>query len=151
MPNYPRMFAYFTAAVTTGLLIYVFTNLFLPFTQSRDWVGTAFLLAFGLVYLSLAAAFARRFVSKTSFSFAFPYALIPLLILPMAIITHLQDKFALVGDQVIFLMVIVAGCIIGVRLGIPAGHRRREEFIRRLKEKENSANRESARAAKSVQ
>lgn len=136
MPNYSRMFAYGSAGFALGVMIYIFTNLFLPFTQTQDWVGTLIQLAYATVYLSVLAAFSRRFISKTTLSESYPYFLVPIVVGPMIVITILKDEFALPGDQIIFYLLIFAGAAYGARLGIRAGHKRRALLIERLKQRE---------------
>jgi membrane-associated HD superfamily phosphohydrolase len=140
MPNYSRMFAYGSAGFTIGVMIYIFTNLFLPFTQTQDWVGTLVQLAYATVYLSVLAAFSRRFISKTTLNESYPYFLVPIVVGPMIVITILKDEFALSGDQIIFYLLIFAGAAYGARLGIRAGHKRREVLIERLKQRQPVVN-----------
>lgn len=135
MPNYPRMFAYVSATFTVGVLVYIFTNIFLPFAHTHDWTGSIALLMFSAVYLSVAAAIARRFVSKTTVNHTFPFYLIPFLVGPMMVITALKSDFALIGDYILFGTLISAGAFYGIYLGIKAGHKRREIIIERLKQK----------------
>lgn len=136
MPNYPRSVAYLTAAFTFGVIIYIFTNLFYPFAQRPDWVGSLAILGFGLVYMSLNASLARRFIRKTNANFNFPYALIPILLAPTFGFVHFQEKFPDLLNQIVFFMMITIGSIIGVYLGIKAGFRKRDALIQEQQKKQ---------------
>jgi hypothetical protein len=131
--NRPRMFAYLTASFTLGVVVYIFTGLFIPFTETPGWVGTAVLMGYGLVYASVMSAVARRFIRKSFTSFLFPYLLIPIVILPAIGLSELKSEFATVQTQVSFALIIAAGAATGVRLGALAGHRKRDEAVASLR------------------
>ena len=138
IPNKPRMFAYTTASFTLGVIVYIFTGLFIPFTETPGWVGSAVLMGYGLVYTSVMAAVARRFIRKSFTSFFFPYILILLVILPAIGLSELKSEFATVQTQVSFGLIIAIGAAFGVRLGIRAGHRKRDEVVEKIREEQGA-------------
>jgi hypothetical protein len=132
--NRPRMFAYLMASFTLGVIVYIFTGLFIPFTETPGWVGTAVLMGYGLVYASVMSAVSRRFIRKSFTVFHFPYALIPMVVLPAIVLSELKSEFATIQTQVSFGLIIVAGAVAGVRLGVKAGHRKRDETVAKIRQ-----------------
>lgn len=138
MNNYPRLFAYVSGAFTFGVIIYIFTNLFYPFAQRPDWIGSLALLCYGLVYMSLNAALARRFIRRTNANFNFPYALIPILLAPTFGFVHFQEKFPTLTGELFFFIMITIGSVVGVYLGIKAGFKKRDALVQEHLKKQQS-------------
>lgn len=136
MPNYPRIIAYMTASFTIGVIVYIFTGLFIPFAQTPGWTGTAVIVAYGAVYLSVTWSIARRFIRKTLQTFWLPYLMAPVILAPALFFIELKEEFALMQDQVIFTSALFIGSLLGAYFGIQYGHRMREELIRKAQEKQ---------------
>lgn len=147
MPNYPRMFAYATGTFTIGVAVYLFTNMFLPFVQRQDSIGTVFLLGYALIYASITAAVARRFIKKTLISHVFPYVLVPVMTVPAMILIYMKGEFALPTDQIVYYAVTVAGSAIGAWAGIRGGHRKRDEHIAQLQLEQAALEQKQGRSA----
>lgn len=144
-PNIPRIFAYVTAAFTLGMAVFIFTNLLYPFVQRPDWVGSASLVGFALIYGSLNVALGRRFVRKTNTHFWLPYGFVPLFVVPTMIAAQLQGEFALIQDAIVFFVVITIGAAAGAWWGIKSGLVQREKLIQQIQQRRDEA---AANAAK---
>jgi len=140
MTNFPRMFAYTTGTFTVGVVVYLFTNMFFPFVQRGDSVGTLFLLGYASVYASVSAAIARRFIRKTLVSHAFPYVLVPVITVPAMILIEMKGEFALPSDQIVYYAVTVLGAVFGFWFGIRSGHKQREALIAQLQQEQVESN-----------
>lgn len=139
MTNQPRLFAYIPTAFTIGMLVYIFTNLFYTFAQRPDWIGTLVLLGYGLVYLSVTHTVSRRFVRKTNTHFYLPYVLGGLMVMPTFFFVFFHEKFATVQEQVMFLLMVTAGTMVGAWLGIKNGLKQREKLIQQINERRQQA------------
>jgi ABC-type Fe3+-siderophore transport system permease subunit len=138
-PNIPRIFAYVTAAFTLGMAVFIFTNLLYPFVQRPDWVGSASLVGFALVYGSLSLALGRRFIRKTNTHFWLPYAFIPFFVVPTMVAAQLQGEFALIQDAIVFYVVITLGAAAGSWQGIKSGLVQREKLIEQIQQRREEA------------
>ena len=136
MPNYPRIFAYLTVSFTIGVLVYIFTGLFIPFAETPGWAGTAVILAYGAVYMSVTWSITRRFVRRSSTTYWLPYLMAAIMIIPALFFIELKEEFALMQNQVMFSFVIFAGAEIGAYFGIQYGHRMRQELIEKALQKQ---------------
>lgn len=144
-PNYPRLAAYFTASFTLGMMVYIFTNLFYPFMQRADWVGTLVMILYALVYLSLTFSIGRRFIRKTNTHFWLPYAMVPMIVLPTAAFSHYHEKFSMAQELVIFMVIITAGSIAGAYYSIKSGLLQREKLIAQIQERREAAEKAATR------
>lgn len=129
MPNYPRVFAYLTVSFTIGVLVYIFTGLFVPFAETPGWAGTAVIIGYAAVYLSVTWSISRRFVRRSLHSYWVPYAMGVIMTIPALFFVELKDEFALVQNQAIYGFAIVAGALAGAYFGIQYGHKMRQELI----------------------
>lgn len=139
MPNYPRNFAYVTVSFTLGVIVYIFTGLFVPFTATPGWIGTAVMVAYGAVYLSVTWSIARRFVRRSADSYWIPYLMAAIMTVPALFFVELKDEFALMQQQVMFGFVILAGAQMGAYFGIQYGHRMRQELLDKAMKKQAEA------------
>lgn len=137
MPNYPRMFAYATGTFTIGVIVYIFSGIFIPFLERPDWIGTTFMVAYGIIYASVTSGIAKRYIRKAMVSFGFPYILPPIIAGPAIVISELKEEFATLQTQITFGVVLILGAAIGAYLGIKAGHKKRAEFIEQAKSGQN--------------
>jgi ABC-type Fe3+-siderophore transport system permease subunit len=134
-PNIPRIFAYVTAAFSLGMAVFIFTNLLYPFVQRPDWVGSASLIGFALIYGSLSLALGRRFIRKTNTHFWLPYAFVPFFVVPTMVASQLQGEFALIQDAIVFFIVITLGAVAGAWRGIKSGLVQREKLIEQIQQR----------------
>ena len=121
-----RAFAYTSAALVVGVLIYMFTNTFLIYTERPDWIGTMVLAGFGLVFLNVSFVLSRRFTGKTALFPHFPYLIAFLLIIPTVILSELTEKFLFQRSLLILAVVLLVSSTIGARFGITRGDKRRD-------------------------
>ena len=142
-PNYPRIISYVTASFTLGMMVYIFTNLFYPFLQRPDWIGSMVLLVYGLIYFSLSLSIARRFIRKTNTNFSFPYVFVPLLVIPTGVFAYFHEKFSLPAEAIAFYLSITIGAILGAYYGIKAGLKQRDKLIEQIRERREAAERKS--------
>jgi len=146
-PNTPRIFAYFTAAFTLGMAVFIFTNLLYPFVQRPDWVGSASLVGFALIYGSLSLALGRRFIRKTNTHFWLPYGFVPFFVVPTMVASQLQGEFALIQDAIVFYVVITIGAAAGAWQGIKSGLVQREKLIEQIQQRREEAATNAAKKA----
>jgi ABC-type Fe3+-siderophore transport system permease subunit len=131
-PNFPRIFAYLTAAFSIGMAVFIFTNLLYPFVQRPDWIGSLSLIGFALIYVSVTIGLGRRFIRKTNTHFMLPYLMIPLMVIPAIVASWLQHDFALMQDALLFYVTITIGSSAGAFRGIQSGRIQREKLIEQI-------------------
>jgi cytochrome b subunit of formate dehydrogenase len=133
-----RAFAYTSASLVTGVIIYMFTNSFLIYTERPDIIGTLVLAAFALVYLNVSFVLARRFTSKTRLFPLFPYLTGFLLVVPGVILSELTEKFLFPRSLVVLSVVLLAASLAGAWFGIRRGEVRYHENKKARKDPELS-------------
>ena len=142
-PNYPRIISYVTASFTLGMMVYLFTNLFYPYLQRPDWVGSLVLMDYGLIYFSLSLSLSRRFIRKTNTNFSFPYVFVPLMVVPTGVFAYFHEKFTLPTEAIFFNITIATGAILGAYYGIKAGLKQRDKLIEQIRERREAAENKS--------
>ncbi|MCC5927267.1 MAG: hypothetical protein JJU41_11975 [Bacteroidetes bacterium] len=140
MPNYPRIIAYLTVSFTIGVIVYIFTGLFVPFTETPGWIGTAVMVAYGAVYLSVTWSISRRYVRRSATTYWIPYLMALIISIPAMFFVELKEEFALMQNQIMFAIMIVAGAELGAYFGIQYGHRMRQELIEKAQQKQQHGN-----------
>lgn len=140
MTNYPRIFAYCTASFTLGVIIYIVSGMFIPFTERPDWIGTLFLLGYALIYASVLRSFAGRYVRKTLTHYLVPYIMAPLMAAPSVVLGVLTSDFATTSGTVMYAVAVLAGSVAGAWLGIKKGHKMREDTLLRAQAEQAQQN-----------
>ncbi|MCH8523583.1 MAG: hypothetical protein LAT52_03450 [Balneolales bacterium] len=140
MPNYPRIIAYLTVSFTIGVIVYIFTGLFVPFTETPGWISTAVMVAYGAVYLSVTWSISRRYVRRSATTYWIPYLMALIISIPAMFFVELKEEFALMQNQIMFAIMIVAGAELGAYFGIQYGHRMRQELIEKAQQKQQHGN-----------
>ncbi len=125
-----RAFAFTGATLLLGVTIFFFTQAIIPFVELPDIAGPVFLLGFILIFLNLSFALARRFCSRTFEMERFPFILGLVLVLPIAVLSLLTERFSGAGPASIFIGAIALASLAGAYLGIHSGRRRRDKLIR---------------------
>jgi FlaA1/EpsC-like NDP-sugar epimerase len=121
-----RAFAYSSATLVTGVLIYMFTDAFLIYTERPDWIGTLTLAVYGLIFLNVSFVLTRRFTGKTELYPLFPYLIAILLVVPSVILSELTEKFLFQRSLVVLALVLFLASVLGARFGIQRGEARRK-------------------------
>jgi hypothetical protein len=123
-----RTFSYTTFGILIGAMIYLMTNNLISQTMRADWVGTLFLVGFGLIFANASYFIARRYMRKMYSWDYYPYITSVILIIPtIALIRIKGDVFFSWASEIIFILVILVGVIVGARYGIIKGKKLLEE------------------------
>jgi hypothetical protein len=127
-----RAFAYTSASLVIGVVIYIFTSPFLIYTERPGLTGTLALAVYALVFLNVNFVLSRRFTAKTGLFPYFPYFISLLIILPTLILSILTEKFLFQSSLFILGTVLFLASLLGARLGLLRGAVKRNELKKEL-------------------
>ncbi|MEX1123260.1 MAG: hypothetical protein WED82_14055 [Balneolales bacterium] len=125
----PRAFAFTSTAMLLGVVIYMFTQNIAHFINEPGVTGVVFSLGFLLFYLNINYFLSKRFARKTIYLVNFPYIIAALIILPAAILSSMTGQFAMITQQVIYVVIILMGSLLGASLGIKKGLKIRKAYF----------------------
>ncbi|MFH5832623.1 hypothetical protein ACG2F4_07090 [Halalkalibaculum sp. DA3122] len=133
MDSWYRTFAYVTASLVFGLLFIIFTNSFLTYVNYPGWTGYVTLLAYGLVFVNLSYGMSRRYNKKLKFPSTTSYVMATLLVLPTLVWIYTKET-ALAESRMVFTLTAIFAVYLGAYYGTKAGMKRREDYLRKLRE-----------------
>ena len=135
MKSLPRAFAYTSITLLTGVVIYMFTQNLIQYISQPGLQGVVFAVGFLLFYTNVNYLIGKRFVSKTIDLENFPYILAVLLVFPALILSDITNKFFMPSHQIIYVLIILMGGLLGATLGIKKGLKvRKERFHESMKQ-----------------
>ncbi|MEX0684785.1 MAG: hypothetical protein WD267_05770 [Balneolales bacterium] len=130
MKSLPRAFSYTSVTLLIGVVIYMFTQNLIQFINQPGLQGIIFSIGFLLFYTNVNYLMSRRFVGKTIDLENFPYLMAILLIIPALVLSELTQQFYMPSHQVMFVLIILMGSLLGATLGIKKGLIIRKESFR---------------------
>lgn len=129
MESIPRAFAYTSATLLTGVVIYMFTQNVIQFINQPGVAGILFSLGFLLVYLNVNYMFGKRYIRKTIDMEYFVYVMAFLLILPALVLSFITEPFFGVRHQISYSTIIFMGSLLGASFGSKKGRKLRREYF----------------------
>lgn len=125
-----RAFAYSGAALLLGVIIFFFTQGFIPLVELPDIAGMIISLGFVLIFLNVSFGLARRFCSRTFEMERFPYILGFIIVLPVLVLSVATERFSDTSPLLVFYATIILAGQAGALFGIRSGGRKRDKLIR---------------------
>ena len=134
MDNLPRLSFYLSGILIVSAAFTLFTNDFLTLVADPGFMGTAFLIGYGLVYMNIVFVVSRRFMrrleghSKIPFVFAIIVALAPITW------SFIFDAGLYGSIKTMYLATIIIACGLGGYFGERAGIKAQAKFKKQLYE-----------------
>ncbi|MCH8568099.1 MAG: hypothetical protein LAT67_07540 [Balneolales bacterium] len=129
-----RTFSYTTTAFLVGSMIYLFLNQLIIVTAQPDWVGTAVLIAFGLIYGNITYLLTRRYNRRPHTYNWFTNLIGPLFLSPTILLIQIKgDIFPTLIDSLFFHGIIFAAMLIGTIRGRKKGRQMLADMLERQK------------------
>ena len=129
MESIPRAFAYTSATLLTGVIIYMFTQNIIQFINHPGLIGILFSLGFLLIYLNVNYLYGKRYIRKTIEMEYFIYVMAFLLILPALVLSFMTEPFFGVRHQITYLILIFMGSLLGASFGNKKGRKLRRKYF----------------------
>ncbi len=127
-----RTFTYTSSAFLIGAMFYLFTNNLIAITIRPDWIGTAVLIGYAVVFGNLTYLLTRRYMRKPYTFEVFSYFIGLIVAFPTFFLIRLKgDLFPAMQDEIIFVVVVLAG----VALGCWKGRQKGQELFLALQQK----------------
>ncbi|MDZ7808751.1 MAG: hypothetical protein U5K71_16820 [Gracilimonas sp.] len=133
MDNIPRFAFYVSGVFITSAAFTLFSSEFLVKITDPSYVGTLFLLGFGLVYLNIVFVTGRRFMRRLQGVSPVPYIFGLLIAIPPLVWVQIYDA-GLGDNKLTFMFVIIVACGLGALLGHRAGLKAQVQFQENLQE-----------------
>lgn len=133
-----RTFSYTTFALFLGAMIYLLTNNLINLTFRPDWVGSLALGGFALIYGNVSFFVARRYMRKKYTYKKYPFIVAVILLIPAIVLIRIkQTVFFDIASEIIFILIILVGVLVGAYYGIKKGEIMYEEEQQRKRQKEH--------------
>ncbi|MDR9418324.1 hypothetical protein [Gracilimonas sp.] len=133
MDNLPRFIFYASGVFIVSAAFTLFSSEFLKKVADPTYVGTLFLLGFGLVYLNIVFVSGRRFMRRLQGVNPAPYIFGLLVVAPPLAWVNIYD--AGLGDfELTFMFTVILACGLGALLGHRAGLKAQVKFRQNLEE-----------------
>jgi len=133
MKDGARFFAYITWVLMLSLAIILVSNPFLSFITDPTWVGLAALLALGFIYLNLAYASVKRYITKVPEPTILHYFLSLCIYLPPFTWLFFFSE-TIEGSRIITLTVLAFAVFLGSYYGNKSGIKARYHYVQKIKE-----------------
>lgn len=134
MDNLPRFSFYISGILIISAAFTLFTTDFLIKIADPGFVGTLFLLAYGLVYMNITFVVSRRFMRRLDGTSNIPYFFALLVAAPPLVWSFVYDTGLFGTIEVVYLITIVFGCALGGFFGQRAGIKAQAKFKEQLYE-----------------
>jgi hypothetical protein len=133
LDNLPRFIFYASGVLIVSAVFTLFSSEFLVKVSDPTYVGTLFLLGFGLVYLNIVFVTGRRFMRRLQGVNPAPYFFGLLVAIPPLAWVNIYD--AGLGDfELTFMFTVILACGLGALLGHRAGLKAQVKFQQNLRE-----------------
>lgn len=133
MDNLPRFIFYASGVFIVSAAFTLLSSEFLTKVSDPTYVGTLFLLGFGLVYLNITFVTGRRFMRRLQGANPIPYFFGLLVAIPPLVWVQLYD--AGLGDfKLTFMFTVILASGLGGLLGHRAGLKAQIKFQQNMKE-----------------
>ncbi|MEX0927986.1 MAG: hypothetical protein WD266_11510 [Balneolales bacterium] len=127
MESLPRAFAYTSAALLIGVIVYMFTQNIIQYVNQPGLAGIVFSLGFLLFYLNINYLLGKRFTRRTIDMENFPYMMSIFLILPALALSVMTGRFLTSWHQAFYILIIFMGSLLGASMGIKKGLKIRKQ------------------------
>jgi CDP-diglyceride synthetase len=134
LDNLPRLSFYLSGIIIVSGAFTLFTTDFLIKIADPGITGTLFLLAYGLVYMNITFVVSRRFMRRLDGASKLPYLFAFLVAFPPLIWSYVHDAGLFGTIEVVYLITVVFGCILGGYFGQRAGIKAQAKFKEELYE-----------------
>ena len=129
-----RTFSYTTSAFLLGAAFFLFTSNLIQVTLQPGLLGTAVLLAYGLVYGNMSYLLTRRYLRREHIFDGFSYAIGLLILLPALVLIEVQgDVFPALAAKLLYYATLLLGTAAGTMRGRKKGYMMREELMAKRK------------------
>lgn len=133
MDNLPRFIFYASGIFIVSAAFTLLSSEFLVKITDPSYVGTLFLLGFGLVYMNLVFISSRRFMRRLQGPNPVPYIFALLVAIPPLVWVSIYD--AGLGDtDLTFMFTVIVACGLGAYFGHRAGQKAQIKFRQNLDE-----------------
>lgn len=134
MDNLPRLSFYISGILIISTSFTLFSSELLRKLADPSWVGTAFLLGFGLVYMNIVFVISRRFMRRLEGKSSITYVLGTATGLAPIVWIFIFDAGLTTTMQIVFALTIGFACTLGAYFGHRAGLKAQVKFQRELYE-----------------
>ncbi|MEQ9309395.1 MAG: hypothetical protein RLN90_08070 [Balneolaceae bacterium] len=134
MDNLPRFSFYLSGVFIISSAFTLFTSELLFLLADQSIKGTAFLIGFGLVYMNIVFVTSRRFMRRLDGASAAPIIFGVLVAITPVIWIFIYDSGLDFSQRILFAIIIIIGCGLGVHFGHRAGLKAQIVFQKRLEE-----------------
>jgi hypothetical protein len=133
LDNLPRLIFYASGVFIASAAFTLFSSEFLTMVSNPTYLGTLFLLGFGLIYLNITFVTGRRFMRRLQGANPVPYIFGLLVAIPPLVWVQLYD--AGLGDfKLTYTFTIILACGLGGLLGHRAGLKAQVKFQQNLQD-----------------
>lgn len=132
MDNLPRFIFYASGVLLVSAAFTLFTSEFLVKISDPTYVGTFFLLGFGLVYMNIIFVCGRRFMRRLQGPNPVPYIFALLVAAPPLIWVQIYNA-GLEDTKLVYMFTIIVACGLGAFFGHRAGLKAQLKFQEDLK------------------
>lgn len=133
MDNLPRFIFYASGVFIASAAFTLLTSEFLKKVGDPTYVGTLFLLGFGLVYLNIVFVTGRRYMRRLQGANPVPYIFALLVAIPPLVWVQIYD--AGLGDfKLTYMFTVILACGLGGLLGHRAGLKAQVKFQQNMRE-----------------
>lgn len=134
MDNLPRFSFYASGVPIVSAGFTLLATDFFSHIGDPSWVGTAFLLGYGLIYMNIVFVLSRRFMRRLNGPSKVPYLFAVLTGLIPAAWIFIYDAGLTQGLQIMFAAVMIIACFLGAYFGHKAGLKAQAKFQQQLLE-----------------
>lgn len=139
-----RTFSYVTSAFLLGAAFFLFTSNLIQVTLQPGALGTAVLLAYGIVYGNMSYLLTRRYLRREHVFDGFSYAIGLIIIFPAVVLIEVQDDvFPALSLKLLYYVTVLLGTAVGTLRGRRKGYMMRNDLMekkRREQELEEQRN-----------
>lgn len=134
MDNLPRLAFYVSGIPVVSAGLTLLTTDFLPVLADPSWVGTAFLIGYGLMYMNIVFVISRRFMRRLQGSSTIPYVFAALTATIPVIWIFIYDASLTLPLQQLYAGIMVFASFCGAYVGHRAGLKAQIKFQEQLRE-----------------
>lgn len=132
-----RTFSYATSAFLLGAAFFLFTSNLIQVTLQPGLLGTAILLAYGLVYGNMSYLLTRRYLRREHIFDGFSYAIGLIILFPAVALIEVQGEvFPAIAPKALYYATLLLGTAAGTMRGRKKGYKMREELMARKKQEQ---------------
>lgn len=134
MDNIPRLSFYISGIFIISAAFTLFTTEFLVKIADPGFIGTLFLVGFGLVYMNVTFVVSRRFMRRLDGTSIIPYIFAILVAIPPIAWSFINDSGLYGNIQILYQVTVIFASGLGGYFGHRAGLKAQEVFKEQLYE-----------------